>query len=60
MDARNIAFMFYGLLTAWLIVAFYVVSLARRSARLKKELDDVKQLMSANTAAATEKQPARR
>jgi CcmD family protein len=60
MDARNIAFMFYGLLTAWLIVALYVVSLARRSARLKKELDDVKQLMNANESSLAEKQPARR
>jgi CcmD family protein len=60
MDARNIAFMFYGLLTAWLIVAFYVVSLARRGARLKKELDDVKQLMNANAAGGAEKQTIRR
>jgi len=46
MDARNFAFMFYGFLAAWLIVLLYVVSLARRSARLKKELEDVKQLMA--------------
>ena len=45
MDARNFTFMFYGFLAAWLIVLGYVVSLARRSARLKKELDDVKQLV---------------
>jgi CcmD family protein len=49
-EPRNIAFMFYGLLTAWLIVALYVVSLARRGKRLKKELDDVKKLMQANEA----------
>jgi CcmD family protein len=56
MDARNIAFMFYGLLTAWLIIALYIVSLARRGARLKKELEDVKQLMSANAADTAGKQ----
>jgi CcmD family protein len=60
MDARNIAFMFYGLLTAWLIVALYVVSLARRGARLKKELDDVKQLMNVNPAGESEKPALRR
>jgi CcmD family protein len=45
MDARNFTFMFYGFLAAWLIVLVYVVSLARRGARLKKELEDVKQLI---------------
>jgi CcmD family protein len=44
MDARNFTFMFYGFLAAWLIVLLYVVSLARRGARLKKELEDVKAL----------------
>lgn len=45
MDARNFTFMFYGFLAAWLIVALYVISLARRNARLKRELEDVKQLV---------------
>lgn len=44
MDQRNFTFLFYGFLAAWLIVLFYVVSLIRRSSRLKKELEDVKQL----------------
>ena len=48
MDARNFTFMFYGFLAAWLIVMVYVVSLARRGARLKKELDDVRELVSSN------------
>ncbi len=46
MDARNFTYMFYGFLAAWLIVMVYVISLARRNARLKKELDDVKNLVS--------------
>jgi CcmD family protein len=50
MDARNFAFMFYGFLAAWLIVLLYVVSLARRGARLKKELEDVKQLVGSAQA----------
>ena len=48
MDARNFTFMFYGFLAAWLIVLLYVVSLARRGARLKRELEDMKNLLPAN------------
>lgn len=46
MDARNFVFLCYGLMAAWLIVLIYVVSLARRGARLKKELEDVRQLVA--------------
>lgn len=46
MDARNFTYMFYGFLAAWLIVLLYVISLARRGARLKKELEDVRALVS--------------
>lgn len=46
MDARNFTFMFYGFLAAWLIVLLYVISLARRNTRLKKELEDVKNLVA--------------
>jgi CcmD family protein len=53
MDARNFTFMFYGFLAAWLIVLFYVVSLARRGTRLMKELENVKQLLSSNQDAQT-------
>jgi CcmD family protein len=48
MDARNFIFMFYGFLAAWLIVLLYLVSLARRGARLKREIEDVKQLLGSN------------
>jgi CcmD family protein len=48
MDTRNFTFMFYGFLAAWLIVLLYVVSLARRGARLRRELENVKQLLSSN------------
>ena len=53
MDTRNFTFMFYGFLAAWLIVLFYVVSLARRGTRLKRELENVKQLLSSNQDAQT-------
>jgi len=45
--AQNSTFMFYGFLAAWVIVLLYVITLAQRGARLKKELEDVKQLVSA-------------
>jgi CcmD family protein len=48
MDSRNFTFMFYGFTAAWAIVLFYVISLARRGARLKKELEDVKQLLGSS------------
>ena len=48
MDARNFTFMFYGFLAAWLIVLLYVISLARRGARLKKELEGVRQLVGSS------------
>ncbi len=48
MDARNFTFMFYGFLAAWLIVLVYVISLSRRGARLRKELDDVRRLVHSN------------
>jgi CcmD family protein len=53
MEARNFTFMFYGFLAAWLIVLLYVVSLARRGARLRKELEDVKQLVSVSRRGQT-------
>jgi CcmD family protein len=39
--------MFYGFLAAWVIVVIYIISLARRSSRLKRELEDVKRLLEA-------------
>ena len=59
MESRNLEFMFYGFLAAWVIVLFYVLSLARRGARLKKELDDVKELVASaqSSEAARAKSP---
>ncbi|MGD0619268.1 MAG: CcmD family protein [Bryobacteraceae bacterium] len=45
MDARNFAFMFYGFLAAWVIVLGYVISIAMRESRLRKELDRVRQMI---------------
>jgi CcmD family protein len=46
MDARNFTFMFYAFTAAWAIVLVYVIYLARRGARLRKELEDIKHLVS--------------
>ncbi len=53
MDARNFTFMFYGFAAAWVIVLLYVIGLARRGTRLKKELEDVKQLLAGNEPVRT-------
>jgi CcmD family protein len=53
MELRNLTFMFYGFLAAWLIVLVYVVTLARRNARLKKELEDVKNLVASTQSEGT-------
>ena len=45
MDSRNLQYMFYGFTAAWLIIIVYVVTLALREKRLKKELDRVKNMV---------------
>ena len=44
-DVRNLTFLFYGFLAAWLIVILYVVSIAARERKLRQELDRVKRLV---------------
>ena len=45
MDIRNFDFMFYGFLAAWLIILAYVLSLALRENRLRRELDRFRQMV---------------
>jgi CcmD family protein len=45
MDPRNTEYMFYGFTAAWLIVLIYVVLLALRESRLRRELDRVRQMV---------------
>jgi CcmD family protein len=45
MDNQNFEFMFYGFLAAWLIVVVYVVFLAMREGKLKRELDRVRRMV---------------
>jgi CcmD family protein len=55
MDERNFTYMFYGFAVAWLIPVIYVISLARRSSRLRKEVDDLKQLFEEKQPSASPK-----
>lgn len=45
METRNFDYMFYGFVAAWMIVILYVVSLAMREKRLRRELDRVRQMV---------------
>jgi len=58
-EARNLTFLFYGFLAAWLIVIIYVVSIATRERKLRKELDRVKRLVEQRDAEQVPPQRAR-
>jgi CcmD family protein len=45
MDTRNFTFMFYGFAAAFLILVVYVVLLALRERRLRKEIDRVRRMV---------------
>ncbi len=42
---RNFQFLFYGLLTAWLVLLAFVVVLAGRERRLRRELDRLRLML---------------
>ena len=44
-EARNFAYMFYGFTAAWVILALYVLTIARRESKLKQELARLKNLI---------------
>jgi CcmD family protein len=45
MDNRNLQYLFYGFTAAWLIIILYVVLLAMREGKLRRELDRVRQMV---------------
>lgn len=45
MDNRNLTYLFYGFTVAWLIIILYVVLLAMRERKLRRELDRVRQMV---------------
>ena len=44
-EARNLLYMFYGFLAAWLIVIAYVITIAMREKHLKQELERVRRMI---------------
>ena len=45
MDTRNITFMFYGFLAAWVILCAYVVALVAREHKIKRQLESLKRML---------------
>ena len=45
MDPREFQFVFYGMLTVWLVITIYVISLALRERRLRAELERVRRMV---------------
>jgi CcmD family protein len=45
MDTRNFTYMFYGFLAAWLILAGYLLSLAARERKIKRQLESLKRMI---------------
>jgi CcmD family protein len=42
MDQRNFNYLAFGLMTAWAVVSVYVIFLATRESKIRKELDRLK------------------
>jgi CcmD family protein len=45
METRNVTFMVYGFVAAWLILCAYVVTLVARERKLKRELERLRLLI---------------
>ena len=55
MDQRNFQFLFYGLGTAWALVAIYIIVLAQRGRKLREELNRVRNMVGGGAGADTVK-----
>lgn len=44
-EARNLLYMFYGFLAAWVILVAYVVTLVARERNLTKELTQLRNML---------------
>ena len=44
-EARNLMYMFYGFLAAWVILVIYVLTLVARERNLKKELAQLRVML---------------
>mgnify|MGYP005849640217 CR=1 FL=1 len=45
MDERNFLFLFYGFAAVWVLLAGYVLSLAAREKKLRRQLDTLKRML---------------
>ena len=45
-EARNLMYMFYGFLAAWVILVAYVVTLVVRERNLQKELAQLRSMLA--------------
>jgi CcmD family protein len=45
MDERNFTYMFYGFLAAWMILMIYVLSLAAREKKIRRQMEDLRQMV---------------
>jgi hypothetical protein len=43
--ARNFTFLAYGLITAWVILIVYLITLLRRERRLKSQMETLKRML---------------
>ena len=44
-EARNLTYMFYGFAAAFLILVIYVVTIALRERKLRREIDRVRRMV---------------
>jgi CcmD family protein len=51
MNPQNSTFLFVGFTVAWLIIMVYVISIALREKKLRRELDRVKRMVEQGESA---------
>jgi CcmD family protein len=44
-ENRNLRYMFYGFLAAWLVLVIYVISLASRERGLRRQIEDLRRMV---------------
>jgi CcmD family protein len=45
MDSRNLLFLFYGFLVAWMVVVVYVVTIVLRERKLSRQMENLRALL---------------
>ena len=44
-EDRNVRYMFYGFVAAWLVLVIYVISLVARERGVRKQIDDLRRMV---------------